>query len=145
MKIPNIIQAALSQIRALNYVDFSLIRTYHNKCCWKLYIYSMIVNRSRYAVYISLKVLKLFMLDDDCHCLICVNYHKMKSSRLNRLKLQAFTQRAQMYFKDVLKTSLQDWSSRRVWRHKNVNRPVVLKTYFTGPQDQYSRSLAAQV
>ena len=41
----------------------------------------------------------------------------------------ASTQRADMYLKYVLKTCLQDWSSRRVWSLKNVNRPVVMKTY----------------
>ena len=55
-----------------------------------------------------------------------------------------YAQRAQMHFKDILKTSLQDWSSRRVWRLKNVNRPVVLKTYFQSPQDQFSKRLEAQ-
>ena len=50
----------------------------------------------------------------------------------------------QHVFITVLKTSLEDWPSRRVWRLKNVNRPVVLKTYFQTPQDQFSKRVEAQ-
>ena len=40
-----------------------------------------------------------------------------------------------------LETCFEDWSSRRVWKLTNVNRPVVLKAYFQSPQDQFSKLL----
>ena len=38
----------------------------------------------------------------------------------SKFKLWDTSQREKMYLQDVLKTSLQDWSSRRVWRLKNA-------------------------
>ena len=50
----------------------------------------------------------------------------------------------QHVFIAVLKTSIVDCPSRRVWRLKNVNRPVVLMSYFKWPQDQFSKSVEDQ-
>ena len=44
----------------------------------------------------------------------------------------------------VFETSIEDRSSRRVSKLKNVNRPVVPKTYFQSPQDQFSKRLGSQ-
>ena len=50
----------------------------------------------------------------------------------------------QYVFTVVLKTSLEDWPWRRVWRLENDKRPVVLKTYLQSPQDQLSKRVEAQ-
>ena len=72
-----------------------------------------------------------------------LNWHCLSTPSAKQF-INAHPQRAKMYLKDILKTSLQGWSSRCVLRLKNVNPPVVLMTYFQCPQDQYSRRLAAQ-
>ena len=97
-------------------------------------------------VYEDLKTLTVTVTDPSFWRRI---FEALKTSFLDLLKLKldslfkTVRYCLQHVFIAVLNTSLEDWPLRRVWRLKNVNRPVVLKTYFQRPQCQFSKRVEA--